>query len=79
MLQAEKVRHVNTAYFHRIVREDSIMTSEKKYSNFHGIYITYTEMLKYIEDNSTKYKKILEVYLQSNRFHNEDYAQYVCV
>ncbi len=57
MLQAEKVRHVNTAYFHRIVREDSIMTSEKKYSNFHGIYITYTEMLKYIEDNSTKYKK----------------------
>ena len=23
ILQAEKVRHVNTAYFHRLVREDS--------------------------------------------------------
>ena len=57
ILQAEKVRHVNTVYFHRLIREDSIMTSEKKYANFHGIYITYTEILKFMDDSRAKFER----------------------
>ena len=57
MLQTEKVRHVNIAYFIRLIREDSIMTSSKKYPNFHGHYITYFEMLKFVDDNSEKLER----------------------
>lgn len=54
MLQAAKVRHVNIAYFIRLIREDSIMTSNKKYPSFQGLYITYSEMLEFVDDNSEK-------------------------
>ena len=41
--------HTAAQYYIRRVRENSIMTQNKTFKHFYGLYITYVEILKYIE------------------------------
>lgn len=60
MLQAGKVCHIAKPYFVRRVRNDSIMTQEKKFENFYGLCVTYKEMLLFIERGDIHIDKICE-------------------
>ena len=47
VLQADRVGYLAQPYFHRRVREDSIMTVGKDTANFRGFFISYLEMLRF--------------------------------
>lgn len=45
MLQAERVSHVQEAFFHRRMRRDSIMTSSVAFKNAYGYFVAYQDMI----------------------------------
>ncbi len=49
MLQAGKVGHVADTYYIRRVRNASIMTKEKRFENFYGMYISCQRMLDFLD------------------------------
>jgi hypothetical protein len=58
ILQAERVRHVGQAYFHRRVRPDSIMTQAVEFRNFSARYTCVVAMLEFISDK--KYEEAVQ-------------------
>lgn len=48
MLEAESASHLQQPFYRRRFREESIMTSEKSYSNFRGYFTVYSELMRYV-------------------------------
>lgn len=50
MINAKRAKCVNDIYFHRRIREDSVMTSQKTHKNLLGYYTCFLEMLDYLDE-----------------------------
>ena len=73
MIYAERVAHVPKAFFHRRVRENSVMTSDIKFVHTYGIFYNYIDMLHVVQSMEFSQKheigaaKILDGVLDQTR------------
>lgn len=54
IFNAKRAKCVNDIYFHRRIRESSVMTTNKSYKNLLGYYICFLKVLEYIYDKELK-------------------------
>lgn len=50
IFNAERAFCINGVYFHRRVREDSVMTVAKNYKNLFGYYMCFVKVIEYLAD-----------------------------
>ncbi|MBE6785490.1 MAG: glycosyltransferase [Ruminococcaceae bacterium] len=46
ILKAKRVSHINQPFFHRRIRENSIMTSKLSFKNAYGYFVSYIDMFR---------------------------------
>ena len=46
IINAERVSHINRAFFHRRIRDNSIMTSSVSFKNAYGYYVSFIDMMR---------------------------------
>lgn len=54
MMYAKRVKHIDKVFYHRRVRDNSIVTTKKSMRNFRGYQIVMTEMDKFCRDTKMK-------------------------
>lgn len=54
MMYAKRIKHIDKIYYHRRVRNESIMTTKKSMRNFRGYQVTMTQMDKFCRDTKMK-------------------------
>lgn len=50
LIQAKKAKHIKNNYYHRRLREGSIMTIPKTMRNVHGYFVTLIELLRFMHE-----------------------------
>lgn len=90
MVLAEKVAHINRAFFNRRVRENSVVTSSAKFIHVYGLFYNYIYMLRFTESmnfssrHEVGVSKVLNGVLNQtlekyHQLHDEERYKYLCL
>ena len=76
ILKASRVMYLKKEYFLRRVRANSTMTKNENFSNFEGYFVTYVNMLAYIQTSRLKdnvfdaaFRQLKDVYQSAKRIY----------
>lgn len=78
IFHAKRAKCVNDIYFHRRIREASVMTTNKSYKNLLGYYVCFLNVLQYVSEHKfqEEYEPVLNGIIRSlkKNVHSSYYA-----